>query len=146
MRGAWRDCGVDRVVGPRKVPNGETKRETRCNMNKIITQSVKVAVTASALAAALTGCCLFGSGEACCGKPDCCCKNPCACCCKDACGKECCHGRKTSGVNTSVTLGVGTDGIRVGSDSNIGSHGASMHMNADAGRDGISAGAGAGVR
>ena len=29
-------------------------------MNKIITQSVKVALTAGALAAALTGCCMFG--------------------------------------------------------------------------------------
>ena len=34
-------------------------------MNKIITQSIKVVLTASALAAALTGCCLFGSGEDC---------------------------------------------------------------------------------
>ena len=55
-------------------------------MNKIITKSVKVAVTAGALAAALTGCCLFGSKE-CCDKKDCRCKDPCACCCKEkSCG------------------------------------------------------------
>ena len=43
---------------------------------KIITQSVKVALTAGALAAALTGCCLFGSKDCCSGKKDCCCKEP----------------------------------------------------------------------
>ena len=42
-------------------------------MNKNIKQSVKVAVTAEALAAALTGCCMFGTKncyckEKCCGK------------------------------------------------------------------------------
>ena len=63
-------------------------------MNKIITKSVKVAVVAGTLAATLTGCCMFGSDD---------------CCCK----KACC-GKKTSGVNTSMTIGVGTDGIRVG--------------------------------
>ena len=41
-------------------------------MNKIITQSVKVALTAGALAAALTGCCMFGSKDCCCGKNNCC--------------------------------------------------------------------------
>ena len=55
-------------------------------MNKIITKSVKVAVTAGALAAALTGCCLFGSKE-CCDKKDRRGKDPCACCCKEkSCG------------------------------------------------------------
>ena len=87
-------------------------------MNKIITKSVKVALTAGALAAALTGCCLFGSKD-CCGKKDCCCKD------------KCC-GKKTSGINTSMTVGVGTDGIRAGGDANVGSHG-------------ISAGAGGGM-
>ena len=71
-------------------------------MNKIITKSVKVAVVAGDLAAALTGCCMFGSD-------DCCCKEPCKCCCKE----KCC-GKKTSGVNTSMTVGVGTDGIHAG--------------------------------
>ena len=104
---------------------------------KIITKSVKVAVTAGALAAALTGCCLFGSKD-CCGKKDCCCKDPCACCCKD----KCC-GRKTSGINTSMTVGVGTDGIRVGSDSNVG--GASANANANVGANGVTAGAGGGM-
>ena len=106
-------------------------------MNKIITQSVKVALTAGALAAALTGCCMFGSDD-CCGKKDCCCKEPCKCCCK-----ETCCGKKTSGVNTSMTVGVGTDGIRVGSDSNVG--GASANANAGFGANGVKAGAGGGV-
>ena len=97
-------------------------------MNKIITKSVKVAVTAGALAVALTGCCLFGS-------KDCCCKDPC-------CKKECC-GKKTSGVNASMTVGVGTDGIHVGSDSNVG--GASANANANVGANGVTAGAGGGL-
>lgn len=51
-------------------------------MNKIITKSLKVAVTAGAL----TGCCLFGLKE-CCDKKDCRSKDPCACCCKEkSCG------------------------------------------------------------
>ena len=92
-------------------------------MNKIITKSVKVAVVAGALAATLTGCCMFGSDD---------------CCCK----KACC-GKKTSGVNTSMTVGVGTDGVRVGSDSNVG--GVSANANANVGANGMSAGAGGGV-
>ena len=92
-------------------------------MNKNITKSVKVAVTAGALAVALTGCCMFGS-------KDCCCE------------KKCC-GKKTSGMNTSMTVGVGTDGIRVGSDSNVG--GASANANANVGANGVTAGAGGGV-
>ena len=106
-------------------------------MNKIITKSVKVAVTPGALAVALTGCCMFGSDD-CCGKKDCCCKEPCKCCCE----KACC-GKKTSGVNTSLTVGVGTDGVRVGSDSNVG--GASANANANVGANGVTAGAGGGV-
>ena len=97
-------------------------------MNKIITESVKVAVAAGALAVALTGCCMFGSKD--------CCKD--SCCCE----KKCC-GKKTSGVNTSMTVGVGTDGIRVGSDSNVG--GASANANANVGANGVTAGAGGGV-
>ena len=104
---------------------------------KIITQSVKVALTAGALAAALTGCCLFGSKD-CCDKKDCCCKEPCKCCCE----KKCC-GKKTHGMNTSMTVGVGTDGIRVGSDSNVG--GVSANANAGVSANGATAGAGGGV-
>ena len=100
---------------------------------KIITKSVKVVLMAGALAVVLTGCCLFGSKD-CCGKKDCCRKDPCACCCK-----------KTSGINTSMTVGVGTDGIRVGSDSNVGSLGASANANVGAGANGMTAGAGGGV-
>ena len=81
-------------------------------MNKTITKSVKVAVTAGALAVALTGCCMFGSKGCCCEKKSC--------------------GKKTSGINTSMTVGVGTDGIHAGGDANVGSHG-------------ISAGAGGGM-
>ena len=77
-------------------------------MNKIITRSVKVALTAGALAAALTGCCMFGSGD-CCGKKDCCRKEPCKCSCERK-----CDGKKTHGMNTSMTVGVGTDGIHAG--------------------------------
>ena len=102
-------------------------------MNKIITKSVKVAVVAGALAATLTGCCMFGSD-------DCCGKEPCKCCCE----KKCC-GKKTSGINTSMTVGVGPDGIRVGSDSNVGCHGASANANVGAGANGMTAGAGGGV-
>ena len=100
-------------------------------MNKIITKSVKVAVVAGALTATLTGCCMFGSD-------DCCGKEPCKCCCE----KKCCE-KKTSGVNTSMTLGVGTDGIRIGSDSNVG--GASANANANVGANGVTADAGGGV-
>ena len=99
-------------------------------MNKIITKSVKVAVVAGTLAATLTGCCMFGSDD--------CCKEPCKCCCE----KACC-GKKTSGVNTSMTVGVGTDGVRVGSDSNVG--GVSANANANVGANGVTAGAGGGV-
>ena len=98
-------------------------------MNKIITKSVKVAVTAGALAAALTGCCMFGSDD-CCGKKDCCVKSE-------------CDGMKKHGVNTSMTVGVGTDGIRIGSESNVG--GASANANANVGANGVTAGAGGGV-
>ena len=125
MCAVGRNCGTGRVAGPRKGPNGKAKKKTRCTMDKkIITKSVKVAVTAGALAAALTGCCMFGSGDCCCKKG--CCKT--ACCCKEK-----CHGKKTGGVNTSMTVGVGTDGVRMGGDANVGNHG-------------VSAGAGGGVR
>ena len=115
-------------------------------MNKIITKSVKVAATAGALSAALTGCCLFGPKDCCSGKDDCRCKEPSKCCCaKERCKSEC-DGMKKHGVNTSMTLGIGTDGIRVGSDSNVGSHGASANANVGVGLNGVTAGAGGGVR
>ena len=108
---------------------------------KVITQAVKVALTAGALTAALTGCCMFGSDKDCCGK----CGAACCCAAKDCCKSEC-DGMKKHGVNTSMTLGIGTDGIRAGGDANVGSHGASMHANADADMSGMKAGAGGGVR
>ena len=107
-------------------------------MNKIITKTVKVALTAGALSAALTGCCLFGSKD-CCRKAGCCCAA--AECCKSE-----CDGAKKNGVNASMTIGVGTDGVRVGGDSNVGNHAASAHANAGAGSSGMTAGAGGGVR
>ena len=108
-------------------------------MNKIITKSVKVAVTAGALAAALTGCCMFGSDKECC-----CPAKGCCCPVKECCKSEC-DGMKKHGINTSMTLGVGTDGISIGSDSNVGKHGASMNANADVGTGGVNAGAGGGL-
>ena len=93
-------------------------------MNKIITQSVKVGLTAGALAAALTGCCMFGSND-CCGKKDYC-NEACKCCCE----KKYC-GKKTSGINTSMTVGVGTDGIHAGGDANVGRHGVSANAGGD---------------
>lgn len=77
-------------------------------MNKLIGMT-KVALIGCTLASATTGCCLFGNNS-CCDKP----------CCEQ---KSC--PRKTHGVNTSMTLSAGTDGISVGSESNLGSHGAS---------------------
>ena len=114
-------------------------------MNRIIIQSVKVAVTAGALAAALTGCCLFGSKD-CCGHKDCHCQEPCKCCCAKECCQSKCDGVKKHGVNTSMTLGIGTDGICVGSDSNVGNRSASAHANVGVGASGVTAGAGGGVR
>ncbi len=120
-----RKGGFGRVAGTTKVPID--KKNERYTMNKaMINEAIKVTLAAGALAAALSGCCLFGSG-------------------KDCCRKEC-DGANKQGVNTSMTLGVGSDGIRVGSDSNVGSHDASMHVNADAGANGVTAGGGAGVR
>ena len=112
-------------------------------MNKIITKTVKVALTAGALSVALTGCCLFGSKDCCCGKKDC--RTSCCCAAAECCKSEC-DGAKKNGVNASMTIGVGTDGVRVGGDSNVGNHAASAHANADAGSSGMTAGAGGGVR
>lgn len=72
-------------------------------MNKLISMT-KVALIGCTLASSVTGCCLFGNND---------------CCEKKACPK------KTHGVNTSMTLSAGTDGLSVGSESNLGSHGAS---------------------
>ena len=80
-------------------------------MNKLIGMT-KVALIGCALTSATTGCCLFGN-DSCCETKS----------CDKANGQAC--PRKTKGVNTSVTLGVGTDGLSVGSESNLGSHGAS---------------------
>ena len=85
-------------------------------MNKvIIMNAVKTAAVGGALAAALTGCCLFGQNNCC----DTCGKSAGECCCR----KDCKH--KTSGVNVGMSMGVGTDGIHAGTSGNIGSHGAS---------------------
>ena len=118
-------------------------------MNKnIIITTTKVGLVGGMLAAALTGCCLLGSkndgckkcccGDGNCGKTSCCCKGG------DRQAKPC-GGRKTSGVNTSMTLGIGTDGISVGTDANVGSHGASASANVGGGSNGMSAGVGGGI-
>ena len=82
-------------------------------MNRLITLT-KAALVSSLLASGLAGCGIFSNGHDCC-KQD---------CEKTCCGKPDCR-KKTSGVNTSMTLGVGTDGLSVGSESNVGSHGVS---------------------
>lgn len=63
-------------------------------MKKIIVHSFKVALGVGALAAALTGCCMFGKGK-CCDK---CCKTPCECCCKEK--------ANTGGSNPTAPLGT----------------------------------------
>lgn len=111
-----------RVAGDRPWPNTKGK-----DMNKLIGMT-KVALVGLTLASATTGCCLFGDKpccqstcqEECCGGKACCDKKPCC----DKPGAE----KKTHGINTSMTLGIGTDGISAGSESNIGSHGASASM------------------
>lgn len=80
-------------------------------MNKLI-GVIKVALVGGLLATAVTGCCLFGD-DTCCDKP----------CCNGRTAQAC--PKKTRGVNTSMTVSAGTDGISLGSESNIGSHGAS---------------------
>ena len=90
-------------------------------MNKLIAMT-KVALVGGLLASGATGCCLFGNDRSCDKTPadkTCCCTS---CRCKPGCEK------KTTGVNTSMTLGVGTDGISVGHESNVGSHGASASL------------------
>ena len=139
MFAVGRKDGFGRVAGAIWNPKTKLKKKMRCTMNKIITNTVKVAVTAGAVAAALTGCCLFGSKD-CCKDP--CCK--CSCCAEKCCTEKCC-GKKTSGINTSMTVGIGTDGIYVGSDSNVGSHGASAHANVGPSENGMTAGAGGGI-
>lgn len=64
----------------------------------------KVALVGCTLATGATGCCLWSNNS------------------ND--GKTCCE-RKTHGANTAMTIGVGTDGMSVSSESNLGSHGAS---------------------
>jgi len=88
----------------------------------IIIHVAKMTLAAGAFAAALTGCCMFGSKgccqqKSCCGK-DMCCKSP---CCES---KSCCEA-KSSGMNTSMTVGLGTDGVHAGGNANVGSHGVS---------------------
>lgn len=80
-------------------------------MNKLIGMT-KVALIGCTLASATTGCCLFGNND---------------CCEKTCCEKKACQAcpKKTHGANTSMTLSAGTDGFSVGSESNLGSHGAS---------------------
>ncbi len=91
-------------------------------------KSIAATVAACALAASLTGCCMFGTNR----ETD------------RADGST--DTAKKHGANVSMSFGIGTDGIHAGSDANIGSHGASVNADADVGMDGVSVGAGAGVR
>ena len=107
-------------------------------MNKTITKIIKLTATAAAVATALTGCCLFGNGN-----KDCCCNSSRDCCgtcgkppCECRCTPKCC-GHKTHGMNASVTLGAGTDGITVDTATNAGAHGTNAGFTADAGRTGV---------
>jgi len=75
----------------------------------IMIHVVKMTLAAGALAAVLAGCC--------CSK-DCCCTAKC-------CETEPCCGQKSSGMNTSMTVGLGTDGVHAGGAANVGSHGVS---------------------
>lgn len=74
-------------------------------MKGVIKQSITIALTVGTLALVLTGCCMF-CDKSCCRKDDGC-------------------PPKTSGVNTSMSVGVGTDGAYVGGAANVGNHGAS---------------------
>lgn len=80
------------------------------NKQKVVT-TIKVVLTAGLLATAFAGCCLWRSKDACtCRKEGCCCTSAQAC------------QKPKNGANASVTLGLGTDGIHMGSDANVGSH------------------------
>ena len=107
---------------------------------KMITKSVKIAVVVSALASTLTGCCLLGSNSNCCEN----CGKSCCCCSDNGHAKP--DGAKKRGAGVSMTLGIGTDGIRAGGDANVGSHGASVNANAGLDKSGVNAGADAGIR
>jgi len=87
-------------------------------MNKVIKRVAKIAAVGGALAAALTGCCMFGSDKGCCDKS-------CGSCCKTSCCGETGCGQKSHGVNASTSVGIGTDGVRVGGEANVGGHGVS---------------------
>ena len=79
-------------------------------MNKYVKEAIKIALVGGALASALTGCCMCDSGRYRCGT---CCKPPCECRCKS--GEDCarkCDNAQKRGANASVTLGVGTDGLK----------------------------------
>lgn len=112
--------------------------ERKTTMNKLIVQTVKYGLVAVAAAVALTGCCLTGSDKNCCGA---CCKSTSECCSTP----KPCDGKKTSGMNTSMTLGIGTDGVSVGTTSNAGRH--NMSANAGVSTEGgkLSAEAGGGM-
>lgn len=77
-------------------------------MQKLLTMT-KLALVGCSLASGATGCCLFGNNDTC-GKKDCC--------------------EQKSGANTSMTISAGTDGVSVGGEANLGSHGASSEMKA----------------
>ena len=91
-------------------------------MNRLITLT-KAALVSSLLASGLAGCGIFSNGDDCC-KRDCNLRH------YEALRKsEAPLRRVLAGLgatdHASMTLGVGTDGLSVGSESNVGSHGVS---------------------
>jgi len=86
----------------------------------IIIHVAKMTLAAGAFAAALVGCCW---SKDCCGKKCCCERDACsqrACCTAKPCGEQ-----KSHGMNTSMTVGLGTDGVHAGGNANVGDHGVS---------------------
>ena len=75
-------------------------------MKAILKKSVTITVTLVAIAVALSGCCMFGLHK------DCCCK------------------QKSCGMNTSMGVSVGTDGVSASGGANAGRHGVSSTVSA----------------
>ena len=96
-------------------------------MNKqVVVTTVKVALTAGLLATALAGCCCWRTDDKCAGSKEGCCAPV----------QECQKPKR--GANASLTLGLGTDGVRMGSDANLGNHTMSANGGANAGCTGVS--------
>jgi len=89
---------------------------------------MKKLIAVGALAVALTGCCMFGSKD-CCRKS--CCGKEKDCCTTECCETKSCCEQKSHGMNTSMTVGLGTDGVHAGGSANVGNHGMSGSVGAN---------------